>query len=204
MAERLALNKSTLGRKRAELRLRRRVLPSLDLKRRQLLGECARARAMLAAQEAALEELAARAAAELPMLAVPEVQVTGLVRVRAVVVTEDNVVGVRVPRLKRVDIEEQERAFLTLPAWGDALVHLLREAAQVHAGLAVSRERLRRLERAQQRITQRVNLFEKVLIPDAERSVRRIGIFLADAERSLVVRSKIAKARHAADRSGAP
>lgn len=204
MAERLALNKSTLGRKRAELRLLRRVLPSLDLKRRQLMGECARARAALAEQEAALDALAARAGAELPMLAVPEVDVSGLVAVRAVVVAEDNVVGVRVPRLQRVEVEEAERALLTLPAWVDALVVLLRQAVEARAALEVTRERLRRLERAQRRITQRVNLFEKVLVPGAQESVRRIGIFLADAERSLVVRSKIAKARHAVDRGRAP
>lgn len=45
------------------------------------------------------------------------------------------------------------------------------------------------------RVTQRVNLFEKVLIPKAEENIRRITIFLSDQERAAVVRSKIAKSR---------
>ena len=52
-----------------------------------------------------------------------------------------------------------------------------------------------RLNDAVRRITQRVNLFEKVLIPQAEENIQRIRIFLSDAERTAVVRSKIAKAK---------
>lgn len=200
MPERVALNKSTLARKRGELKLLRRVVPSLDLKRRQLMGECARARAQLVAQEERLEALFDRAAAELPMLAVAEVRLEGIVRVHEVVVAEENVVGVRLPTLVRVELEEQGYPLLTLPAWVDGLVPLLQQTVRSQAELEVARERLRRLQRAQRRIAQRVNLFDKILIPDAEQSVRRIGIFLADAERSQVVRSKIAKRRHAAGR----
>jgi V/A-type H+-transporting ATPase subunit D len=43
------------------------------------------------------------------------------------------------------------------------------------------------------RITQRVNLFEKVLIPRAKENIKRIQIGLGELERSAVVRSKIAK-----------
>ena len=50
--------------------------------------------------------------------------------------------------------------------------------------------------RAVRRITQRVNLFEKILIPNAQKNIQRIRIFLGDAERSAVVRSKLAKAKH--------
>ena len=42
-------------------------------------------------------------------------------------------------------------------------------------------------------ITQRVNLFSKVLIPRAEENIKRIGLFLSDQERAGVVRSKLSK-----------
>ena len=48
------------------------------------------------------------------------------------------------------------------------------------------------------KVTQRVNLFEKVLIPRTREQIRRIRIYLSDAERAAVVRSKIAKRKHAA------
>ena len=56
-----------------------------------------------------------------------------------------------------------------------------------------------RLNDAVRRITQRVNLFEKVLIPQAEKKIHRIKIYLADTERAAVVRSKIAKAKQNLD-----
>ena len=49
------------------------------------------------------------------------------------------------------------------------------------------------LERAVRKITQRTNLFEKILIPEAKGNIRKIQIYLADAERAAVIRSKITK-----------
>ena len=51
---------------------------------------------------------------------------------------------------------------------------------------------------AVRRVTQRVNLFDKVLIPTAKRDISRIRIFLSDIERSAVVTSKMAKGKRAA------
>ena len=63
----------------------------------------------------------------------------------------------------------------------------------------VSLRRVEMLEVAARRITQRVNLFEKVLIPRAQDNIRRISIFLSDQERAAVVRSKISKGKQASD-----
>jgi len=41
--------------------------------------------------------------------------------------------------------------------------------------------------------TQRVNLFEKVKIPEALGSIKRIGIYLGDQQTAQVVRGKISK-----------
>ena len=59
----------------------------------------------------------------------------------------------------------------------------------------IDRERVARLDEAVRKITQRVNLFEKVLIPTTRDNIHRIRIHLADAERAAVVRSKIVKAK---------
>ena len=48
---------------------------------------------------------------------------------------------------------------------------------------------------AVRKVTQRVNLFDKVLIPRARKHIERIRIHLSDAERAAVVRSKIAKGK---------
>jgi V/A-type H+/Na+-transporting ATPase subunit D len=67
----------------------------------------------------------------------------------------------------------------------------------------VYRERVARMQGAVRRVTQRVNLFEKVLIPNAKQNIARIQIFLSDVERAAVVTSKIAKGKRALERAAA-
>jgi len=194
---RLALNKTELARKKRELATYRRFLPSLDLKRRQLLEERSRARADLAElerQRAALREEAGR---NIPMLSNRRISVEGLVTVRDVQLGEANIVGVCVPVFESVDFTVEPYGLLSKPHWVDAVVEMLKRAAELQLREQVARERLERLEAGLKKVTQRVNLFEKVLIPRAEAAIRAIQVGLADIERASVVRSKIAKRKHA-------
>jgi V/A-type H+-transporting ATPase subunit D len=192
----IALNKRELHKQREELKLYQRLLPSLDLKRMQLTGELNRARGRLVRDQAEAERQKDRVTDELPMLANREIELSGLVRVRSVQLDEENVVGVKLPVLKGVTFDVEDYSLLAKPHWVDGLVEGLQEITELRIRVQVAEERVRRLENAVRRITQRVNLFEKILIPTAKRNIRYIQIFMADAERAAVVRSKIAKAMH--------
>ena len=54
-------------------------------------------------------------------------------------------------------------------------------------------EQVRLLEAELLATSQRVNLFEKVKIPETEKNIKKISIYLADQQVSAVVRSKISK-----------
>ena len=75
------------------------------------------------------------------------------------------------------------------------LVERLKDVAEARLRVQVAAERVRILQQAVRRTTQRVNLFDKILIPTARQTIRRIQIFLGDEERSAIVRSKLAKAK---------
>ncbi len=194
--EKVALNKSALQKERDKLKLYERLLPSLDLKRRQLSLELARARAVLAKSQAEFERMEVRAAEQLPMLADIEKDLSGFVRIDSVQLDEENIVGVRLPILVEVACTISNYSMLAYPYWVDVLVERLKEMAEMQMKLHVLGERVRRLEIALRRNTQRVNLFEKILIPNTKKTIHQIQIYLGDAERSAVVRSKIAKAMH--------
>lgn len=70
-----------------------------------------------------------------------------------------------------------------------------RDAAEARVRARVAEERVQTLNHAVRRITQRVNLFEKILIPTAKENIQRIRIYLGDAERAAVVTSKLAKSK---------
>ena len=191
---RLPLNKSSLKHERNRLTTYARFLPSLDLKRRQLMWELRRAERELAEIEVDIARQAESARDLFALVGSVDMKLTGLVRVRQVDLTEENVVGVRLPRIAAIDIEVAEYSTLAKPFWLDALVDRLRSMLELRARRGVGKERVRRLAQAVRKVTQRVNLFEKVLIPRARENISRIQIHLADAERAAVVRSKIMKA----------
>lgn len=192
---RLSLNKSALHKAERQLRTYQRFLPSLDLKRKQLIAERAKARQALRETGNRLTELDIIIASELPMLADHEVGLEHLVTIAGNEMSEENVLGICLPVLKQVHLKRRTYSFLIRPHWVDRVQELMAEALTLRLRMQVQQERQRRLERAVRKITQRVNLFDKVLIPRARENIRRIGIFLADGERAAVVRAKIAKIR---------
>jgi len=198
---RLKLSKSALQQERSQLKLYQRTLPSLDLKRRQLTVELAKARTALTDARQRVEELETSIGEQLPMLANPDIEVTDLVRMTDFELGEENVVGVRLPVLERIHCTVADYSLLAKPAWIDVLVQRLRDAAEQRTQVLVAAERVRILEYQEKRVTQRVNLFDKILIPTAKKNIQKIQIFLGDAERAAVVRSKLAKAKQARQRA---
>jgi V/A-type H+/Na+-transporting ATPase subunit D len=196
---RLTLSKASLTAQVARLKIYQRYLPSLDLKRRQLIRERARAAETLAETDQAITDLRARVRAQLPMACDLEVEVTGLVTVTGVELAADNVMGVRLPRLGRVVLYRRPYALLAKPEWVDRLADLLAVTLELRVHLQVERRRLALLDEAVRTVSQRVNLFDKLLIPRAQANIKRIRVFLADAERAAVVRAKIAKAKRASE-----
>jgi V/A-type H+-transporting ATPase subunit D len=199
----LKLSKQSLAQQREQLKLYRKLLPSLDLKRRQLTLEAQKAVVEHTAAEAAAAAMGQKIGAEIPMLAGAQGSLSGLIRITGRRLVEQNVVGVRVPALESLEIEVADYPRLATPAWVDVLVERLREAAALRIRAEVAGERVRILSQAVRRVTQRVNLFERILIPDAKRNIQRIQIFLGDLERAAVVTSKLAKAKQQGGRTTA-
>jgi V/A-type H+-transporting ATPase subunit D len=191
----LRLSKNSLQQQQLQFKLYKRLLPSLDLKRRQLTVEAQKARAEHAAALSAAESLEARIGQELPMLADQNLDFDGLVEMKGYRVGEQNVVGTRLPILEYVEFVVADYSRLATPAWVDILVQRLKDAAESRVRARVAGDRVRTLDHAVRRITQRVNLFEKILIPTAKKNIQRIRIYLGDAERAAVVTSKLAKVK---------
>ena len=194
---RLALNKTSLTRETKQLDTYERFLPSLDLKRRQLIAERNKARRDVAAAAHMIREFEDDCGNKLPMAADKRLNLRGLVTVKNVDLGQENLVGLRLPVLEDVELDRVEHAFLARPHWIDALADMLGELLRMRIRMQVKQYRLEILEGAVKKITQRVNLFDKVLIPRTRDNIRRIQIKLSDAEKAAVVNAKIAKRKRA-------
>ncbi len=189
----LNLSKGGLQKQRDDLRQFQRVLPSLDLKRMQLMGELKRAQHQLLEAEAEVKRLYQRIAEQLPMLANRDIDVSGLVKVDTIEIGEENLVGVKLPVLQNVTCKVVNYSMLAKPHWVDTLLEQIKQMVEQKTRVQVAGDRVRLIEQAVRKTTQRVNLFDKILIPTAKANIKKIQIYLADAERAIVVNSKITK-----------
>jgi len=71
----------------------------------------------------------------------------------------------------------------------------LRQLNVLKAELEVLEQSLDLLQAERQKTMRRVNLFEKIKIPETQDNIRRIRIALSDQMTANVVRAKIAKAK---------
>ncbi|MEM6369733.1 MAG: V-type ATP synthase subunit D [Myxococcota bacterium] len=189
----LGLTKSSLQREKARLMAFEKALPALDLKRQKLLAAKSVADRALEESRSELTGLRREVPAQLPMLANRGIDLTDLVVVHEVFVGRQNVVGVLIPSWDGARIESRVYSFLVRPHWVDRVADLLARCAELSLRTEVEKRRVDLLEEARRRITQRVNLFEKVLIPRTRSNIRRIQVHLGDAERAAVVRAKVAQ-----------
>ncbi len=194
----LTMSKSALKHQRDELARFRRFLPTLDLKRQQLLTERKKALHQLAQIESDLDVAWRKLGEVLELLGASNTDLSGLVQVEALTMEEENIVGAGLPVLGEIKFREVSYSTLAKPFWVDFLVEDLQHMVLLQISLQVCRERLARLNYQVRRITQRTNLFEKILIPRAEQNIKRIQIALGEHQRSAVVRSKLAKKKQIA------
>jgi V/A-type H+-transporting ATPase subunit D len=188
-----ALNKSSLKKEKDQLGLYSRYLPALDLKRRQFLFESKKAKEALTQTDKEIDELLSRASEWIPYLGDQELKFEKLVTIAKVHLDEENLLGVKLPLFSGVDLKVKPYSSLTTPLWFDSLSQTCQEIIEIRLRKQVAEQRATLLKEALQVITQRVNLFDKVLIPSAEKNIRSIQLALSEMERAGVIRSKLAK-----------
>ena len=192
------LTKNELKVQKDRLKQFQRYLPTLQLKKQQLqavvmqvtvqLEQVARQRQDAVA---GLDDWVAVFAENDSFPA--EKRLETLVRPKHVVCGEENIAGVVVPVFQELSFEDIQYDVADYPLWVDTAAVRLREIARLDALEKTLRRQVELLEQELRATAQRVNLFEKVKIPEAKENIRVIGIYLGDQQTSAVVRGKIAK-----------
>ena len=192
------LTKNELKVQKDRLKQFQRYLPTLQLKKQQLQAVVMQAAAQLEQVERQRQAAVAGLDDWVAVFAEndsfpPDKRLETLVRPRSVVCGQENIAGVTVPVFQELTFEDIRYDVAVYPLWVDTAAVRLREIAGLDAMAKTLRQRVTLLERELRATAQRVNLFEKVKIPEAKENIRVIGIYLGDQQTSAVVRGKIAK-----------
>jgi len=194
MAEKIKLTRPELKRQRDALTRFERYLPMLKLKQQQLqltMRQIEKER-----QKAVKAEAEARKkfeSYETVMNDMAGVNVAALADFKEIKTSSTNVAGVAIPVFDDVVFPEAIYSLFATPAWVDRALADLREVNKRRARLDILQRQTDLLQKELTKIVQRVNLFEKVKIPESKEYIRRIRIQLGDEMTSAVGRAKIAK-----------
>ena len=188
----IKLTKTELKAQTDALKRFQRFLPMLQLKKQQLQSE-------IAGISAKAEEVAAKERAALDgwvgLFATDADLLSGLVAVKSVNTGSANIAGVAIPTFESIETEVKDVDLWATPAWVDDAVKATTEILSLQCERAVFEEQRRLVTIELQTTSQRVNLFEKVKIPQCKEAIRVIKIALGDEQTAAVTRGKIAKGR---------
>ena len=194
----IKLTKNELKKQKDNLKQFERYLPTLQLKKQQLQSVIMKIRADLEQQETERVKMIGDLDDWVAVFGENEIFEDGLkldklVQPDRVVTKEENIAGVTIPAFEELTFKDIDYDVDEYPLWVDTAVFKLREIARLDAICATLRKQTELLEAELRTTSQRVNLFEKVKIPEAKENIRVIQVFIGDQQTAAVVRGKISK-----------
>ena len=189
------LTKTELKAQTDALKRFQRFLPMLQLKKQQLQGEIAGISAKADATRAAARAVRAALDRWVGLFATDEELLAGLVKVKSVNTGMANVAGVTIPTFESIETDVKEVDAWSTPAWVDNAVDTTTQILSLQCERSIYQEQKALIEKELQLTSQRVNLFEKVKIPECREAIRKIKIAIGDEQTAAVTRGKIAKGR---------
>ena len=189
----IKLTKNELKVQKDALKMYRRYLPTLTLKKQQLQSEIRTIEGKARAVRQAKAELERGFHDWIGVFSEEDAFPEGIITVRNIRKGNGNVAGVEIPTYEGADFSRGDYDLYTTPLWVDLAASHMEKAMSLDLEAEVLDEQVRRLEAELLATSQRVNLFEKVKIPETEENIRKISIYMADQQVSAVVRSKISK-----------
>ncbi|MBN1988683.1 MAG: V-type ATP synthase subunit D [Bacteroidales bacterium] len=192
MAIRYQFNKTSLNDLNKNLKVRQRALPTLKNKESALRMEVKRAKDRANELD---EKLQTRMKDYEYMVSLWGEFEPDLVSIDDVTLDVIKIAGVRIPVLNEVIFSIKEFSFFSRPFWFTDGVAILKELASIGIEREFYFEKMKLLDHARKKTTQKVNLYEKVQIPGYETAIRKIKRFLEDEENLSKSAMKIVKKR---------
>jgi len=114
----------------------------------------------------------------------------------SIITSQGNIAGVNIPILDDIKFNENKPDLFDTSYWIDSGIKKIKELILLRVEIKILNKQYKLLNDELRTTTQRVNLFEKVKIPEAKENIRIIRIFMGDQQTAAVARSKIAKGKN--------
>ncbi len=189
----IKLTKNELKKQKDALKMYTRYLPTLILKKQQLQLEIRNVEIREAEVRQKQESLNHEFRSWIAIFGEDAGLDGSLLRVKELKTDTGNIAGVNIPLFKGASFHPVSYNLFEKPLWVDKAVEKIKQIILLDLECKVLDEQIRLLAQELRTTTQRVNLFEKVKIPDTRENIRKIGVYLGDQQTAAVVRGKMSK-----------
>jgi len=190
----IRLTKNELKKQKDDLKRFTRYLPTLELKKKQLLMEIRKIQNEIERLQDENRQMETEITPWVGVFA-QDVELSALVAIREVKTDTGNIAGIDIPVFDLLTFDDVAYDFIETPLWVDRGLDVVKEQIERRVRWEIA-EKQQEIIRNELRTTiQRIKLFEEVKIPGAKEAIRTIQIFLGDLQTAEVVRGKIAKSK---------
>lgn len=189
----IKLTKNELKLQKENLKMYQRYLPTLQLKKQQLQVEIRTIDAREAEVRQRRTQLFEDFKSWIEVFSEKDVFSPDFISVKEIKTSEGNIAGVRIPVFEDAEFTRSRYDLYETPLWVDKASDRVEDMLKLDLEGDILKEQVRLLHAELRTITQRVNLFEKVKIPETKENIRKISVYLGDQQVSAVVRGKISK-----------
>ncbi|MDA3864967.1 MAG: V-type ATP synthase subunit D [Deltaproteobacteria bacterium] len=193
MSEKVKLNKNSLREQTQSLKLFQEFLPTLELRKQQLQIEVRDVKKEIQQARREKERLLEDVSSWKGKIAAFSSEIKDLISIDEVKTSTVNIAGVKVPQFDEIKFQEKPWSLIATPWIFDAAVDFIKKALSVIEKVKIIQKKQELLQKELTKTTQRINLYEKVLIPQAKENIKKIKVYLGDQQTAAVCRAKIAK-----------
>ncbi|MBU0712958.1 V-type ATP synthase subunit D [bacterium] len=190
----IRLTKNELKKQKEALKRFTRYLPTLELKKTQLVAEI---RLISQQVDKIIDEINRFEKEIFHWVDVfgEDIDISVWFSVEELVTNSGNIAGIDIEIFENVIFKDEEYDLFETPLWVDKGIEACKEKIRQQLKIKTLEKQMAVLQEELRITVQRINLFDKVKIPEARENIRVIQIYLGDERTSEVVRGKISKAK---------
>lgn len=185
------LNKTSMQKIKKDLDVRRTALPTLKAKETALRAEILKIKTSLEEWE---KELQKTMDSQMNQGLVWN-EYPGLLSIKSINERIKNIAGVKIPVLVEIHFATVDYSLIANRTWVPGAIEILKDVVNLRLRIQFIKKELDILNHARKKTTQKVNLYEKVQIPEYESAIQKIKRFLEDAENLSRSSQKLIKIR---------
>jgi len=193
MAERIRLNKVSLREQKQKMAMYERFLPALEARKQQLIMQLAVIRTNILVQRELMETMLADIRSWASLYWDVGKILRYYIAIREIRCVSRNVAGLKIREFKEVIFDDLGYSLFRTPFSFDTILKKTRDAISLREGIKILEEQEQVLLEGFRKTSQRINLYEKRLIPQCREAIRRISVYLQDQQAAAVGVAKVAK-----------